>query len=89
MPRIVFTPQLGRHVEAPEAAVAGATLHEALAAAFALRPALRDYVVDERFRLRRHVIVFIDGAALRDRETLSDPVRPDSEIYVMQALSGG
>ena len=30
-----------------------------------------------------------DGAAVRDRRGLSDPVRPESEIFVMQALSGG
>jgi hypothetical protein len=39
--------------------------------------------------VRRHVVVFVDGSAIQDRVGLSDAVRPDSEIYVMQALSGG
>jgi molybdopterin synthase sulfur carrier subunit len=33
--------------------------------------------------------VFIDGNQIEDRERLSDPVAPSSEVYVMQALSGG
>jgi hypothetical protein len=33
--------------------------------------------------------VFVDGEPVLDRSTLSDPVAADSEIYVMQALSGG
>jgi hypothetical protein len=35
------------------------------------------------------MMVFVDGQQIGDRERLSDPVRPASEIYVMQALSGG
>ena len=43
------------------------------------------------FRLpcRAHVAVFVDGQRVRDRETLEDPVRESSEVYVMQALTGG
>jgi hypothetical protein len=33
--------------------------------------------------------VFLDGEQIADRVGLSDAVRPESEIYVMQALSGG
>jgi sulfur carrier protein ThiS len=35
------------------------------------------------------VAVFIDGARVRDRAHLSDPVREASEIHVLQALTGG
>jgi hypothetical protein len=35
------------------------------------------------------VIVFVNGEMIRDRENLSDPVPPEAEVYVMQALSGG
>lgn len=45
--------------------------------------------MDEHGTLRKHMIVFIDGEQVRDLSGLSDPVRPDSEIFVMQALSGG
>jgi len=32
---------------------------------------------------------FVDGRQLTDRVALSDAVEPRSELYVMQALSGG
>jgi sulfur carrier protein ThiS len=89
MPRIVFTRQLERFLQAPTAEVEGATLGEALDAAFAANPALKGYIVDDQGAIRRHVAVFVDGQPVRDRERLTDPVGPDAEIYVFQALSGG
>ena len=89
MPRICFTPHLRRFLDVPDLETGGKTLRESLAEAFAHAPRLRGYVLDEQGRLRRHVTVFVDGAPTRDRETLSDPVRPDSVLFVMQALSGG
>jgi hypothetical protein len=52
-------------------------------------PALRSYLLDDQERLRQHVSVFIDGELIVDRERLTDAVAPASEIYVVQALSGG
>jgi len=60
-----------------------------LEAAFVDRPALRGYVLDDQGAVRQHVAVFVDGERLRDVARQSDPVRPDSVIHVMQALSGG
>lgn len=89
MPRVVFTQNLQRHVECPPVSVDGATVREALERVFAGNERLRGYVVDERGVLRKHMAVFVDGAQLVDRAGLSDPVEAGSEIYVMQALSGG
>lgn len=89
MPRIVFTRQLERFLEAPSATVEGGTLGEALAAVFAARPVLRGYVLDDQGALRRHVAVYINGRPAKDRARLGDPVSPDDEIYVFQALTGG
>jgi hypothetical protein len=50
---------------------------------------LRGYLLDDQGGLRRHVTVFIDGLRLRDRRGLGDVVADDSEVYVVQALSGG
>jgi sulfur carrier protein ThiS len=33
--------------------------------------------------------IFVDGELIKDRRHLGDPVEEHSEIYVMQALSGG
>lgn len=89
MPTVSFTSALARFVEAPTVDVEGATLAAALGAAFASRPVLRGYVLDDQGALRRHVAVYINGEPAVDRVRLSDPVGPHDEIYVLQALSGG
>jgi hypothetical protein len=52
-------------------------------------PGLGFYLTDERGGLRKHVSVWVDGERLKDRERLTDAVRPDGEVHVVQALSGG
>ena len=89
MPRVTFTPNLQRHVECPPAAVAGDTVREALESVFTGNPRLRGYVLDEQGAVRHHVVIFVDGTSIRDRLSLSDQLAADSEVYVMQALSGG
>ena len=89
MPRVVFTPHLRRHLDCPETEATGATIRDVLDTVFAANPRLRGYVLDDQDSLRQHVTVFVDGRVIADRVRLSDPVRPASEIYVMQALSGG
>ena len=89
MADVAFTPNLQRHVECPRRDAPGSTVREVLEGVFADNPRLRGYVVDERGALRRHMIVFVDGRQISDRERLSDRVEARSEIYVMQALSGG
>jgi hypothetical protein len=62
---------------------------EVLDAYFATHPAVRSYVLDEQGRVRRHVAVFVGGAQLVDVAAQTDPVDADTEVVVMQALSGG
>ena len=89
MPTVVFTPNLKRHVDCPTESVDGATVRAVLDAVFAANPRLRGYVLDDQGALRKHMSVFVDGQQIADRAQLSDAVKPASEIYVMQALSGG
>ena len=89
MTRVVFTQNLERHISCPTLEVAAQTVRDALDAVFSHHPKLRGYVLDEQGRLRRHVVCFVDGQMIEDRNTLSDPLENDSELYVMQALSGG
>ena len=89
MATVTFTPNLQRHVESPRETVAGLTVREALDAVFAMNPRLRGYVLDDQGALRRHMMIFVDGQQIADRDRLTDPVRETSEVYVMQALSGG
>ncbi len=89
MPTIQFTANLARLTSAPAASVDGSTVAAVLNAVFASNPVLRGYVLDDQGAVRRHVVIFVDGSPIHDREGLSDAVRPESDIYVMQALSGG
>ena len=89
MARVVLTQQLQRFTHVPEVEADVATLREALEASFAANPQLRGYVLDEQGHLRKHVAVFIDGQMIRNRHDLSHPLQSNSEVYVLQALSGG
>ncbi|MEX0693620.1 MAG: hypothetical protein WD075_04160 [Rhodospirillales bacterium] len=89
MPRVIFTNQLARFLDAPAASAPGATLAEVFGNVFAAHPQLRSYILDDQGAVRQHVAVFIDGVQVTDRKKLSDSVMPESEIYVFQALSGG
>jgi hypothetical protein len=89
MAHIEFTPQLHRFISTPVLDTPATTLREALDAAFDGNPLLRGYIVDEQGHLRVNVVVFIDGLRARDLRGLTDPLRPDSRIHVLQALSGG
>jgi molybdopterin synthase sulfur carrier subunit len=89
MARVTITRNLQRHVPAPPAEAPGATVREVLESYFAAHPAVRGYVLDEHGALRRHMVIFVAGAMVRDRSALSDPVPPGGEVHVLQALSGG
>src|SRR5690349_11244420 len=89
MVRVSFTQNIQRHVACPPCEVAGSSVREVLEAVFAANERARGYVLDDRGALRKHMNVFIDGAQVRDRDGLSDPVPDGGEVYVFQALSGG
>lgn len=89
MVKVFFTTNLRRHVDFPEAEAAGATVREVLAKVFAAENRIGAYVLDDQGALRKHMTILVDGQRLRDREGLSDAVKETSQIYVMQALSGG
>jgi hypothetical protein len=89
MPEVHFTSHLRSLVPGAPLNAAGATVGEVLDALFTEEPQARSYVLDEQGRLRKHVCVFADGTRLPHATTLSHRVRPESKLYVMQALSGG
>jgi molybdopterin converting factor small subunit len=90
MARVVFTGNLQRHVACPPAQdVPGSTVREVLDAVFRANERARGYVLDEHGTLRHHMVIFVNGRQIQDREGLSDAVAADGEVYVLQALSGG
>jgi len=89
MAQLIFTQQLARFLPVPTVATAAADLRSALDVAFEGQPRLRGYVLDEQGHLRENVVIFIDGKRCRDRQLLDDALAPDSQVYILQALSGG
>ena len=96
MPKVVLASALTRWLD-PAAAgpgeialdAAGDTLVAVLDAVFAHHPKLRGYVLDEHGGVRHHVAIFIDGTAIADKHRLDIHVAQSTEIYILQALSGG
>lgn len=89
MATVEFTPNLQRILDCPTGDHAGDTVRSVLDAAFAERPKVRSYVLDDQGAVRKHVVIFVNGAQIVDRIALSDAVGPDDQLFVMQALSGG
>lgn len=89
MAKVFFTANIQRHVVCPETEAAGLTVREVLDNVFAGNPQARSYLLDDQKALRRHITIFADGRAIRDRAHLSDAVTEASSIYVFQSLSGG
>ena len=90
MPTIKFTYALKRFFpKLKDTPATGKTLAEVFKEIENSYPGLTSYVLDERGSLRRHVNIFIDGKMINDRTRLGDSISANSEIYIMQALSGG
>jgi hypothetical protein len=90
MPTVKFTYALKRHFPGlRDTPASGSSLVEVLREMDSTYPGIRSYLLDEQGNLRKHVNIFIDGSMIADRLRLTDPFEQTSEIYIMQALSGG
>jgi sulfur-carrier protein len=89
MAQLHFTSWLRELVPDGPLEASGTTVGDALGAVFTQRPHVRSYVLDDRGLLRKHVCIFADGVRLPHAAALSHGIKPDSKLYVMQALSGG
>ena len=89
MARVIFTSNLRRHVDCATVEAKGQTVREVLDCVFESNDRLRTYILDDQSALRKHMTILVDGRRVSDLFGLSDPVLPKSEVYVLQALSGG
>lgn len=89
MARVSFTQNLQRLVQCPPTEAPGDTVRAVLDRVFAENQPARGFILDDQGAVRKHVVIFVDGRQVQDRRHLADPVGPDGDIYVMQALSGG
>jgi sulfur-carrier protein len=76
----------GAEVVGVEPRTAAPTLAEALAELDTRFPGFRFRIVDEQGAVRPHIKIFVDGELARD---LDRRVRPDAELMIVGALSGG
>ena len=89
MATVIFTSNLQRHVDCPSMEAEGATVREVLDRVFAVNDRVWGYVLDDQAALRKHMTIIVDGRTVKDRSGLSDPVTAASQVFVLQALSGG
>lgn len=92
MARVTFARHLYRFfpaLEGKEVSVKATTVAQAVAELERQFPGLAFYLVDEQGKLRQHVNIFVEEELVVDRDRLSDPLGPDTRLFVMQALSGG
>ncbi len=63
----------------------GATVSAVLDALDARWPGMRGYLADASPRIRRHILIFVDG----EKATLETEIGEGSRVEVIPAISGG
>ena len=84
--RVMMPSALRSYTGAGEVEAEGETLAALLDDLDRRYPGIRFRVVDEQDRIRRHIRFFINGEQSFD---LGLKLEPDTEVYIVQALSGG
>ncbi len=89
MAKIAFTSHLRGIRPCDPVDYGGETLADVLSAVASDYPRIRDYVLDDHGRIRKHIAVFLDGELLPREAALARRLATSARVYVMQALSGG
>jgi molybdopterin synthase sulfur carrier subunit len=79
------TPLLS-YTEEPQVDAEGATVAELLVDLDRRYPGIRFRMIDEQDEIRAHVKIFVNRERITD---LDEPLTPDDEVQILQALSGG
>lgn len=90
MSQIEFSLQLAEHVGCPaKGELKVGVLQDGLAIWFEEYPKLKEYLLDSDGNLRRHLSLFLNGEMVISTEALDLVIDDKSELFVMQAISGG
>lgn len=54
-----------------------------------LYPGLISYLLEDNGDIRKHVNVFLDGVLIENKSNLNISLKEVSEVFILQALSGG
>ena len=87
MATVKFTSALHRFFpELTEKNINASNIRELVAAADNDFPGIKRYILDDQGHIRKHVNIFVDGTVTEDVEIA---VSENTEVYIIQALSGG
>ncbi|MFK8008971.1 MAG: MoaD/ThiS family protein [Saprospiraceae bacterium] len=90
MAKIKFTSALKRfYPDLNDLEIEGKNINEVLEKIESKHSGIKTYLVDDQGVLRKHINIFIDGELILDRKKMTDTLSNKSEVYIMQALSGG
>lgn len=89
MAKLYFPINLTRQVEYPDAEIDASTVGELFEQYFLQHPKVESYVLDDQGAIRKHIVVLVEGANIKDRQSLMDKVSNQSEVHIFNALSGG
>ncbi len=84
-----FTPQLERFLSVPKVECEAVNVESALRRLGESHHKLLAYLVDDNFKLRTHVAVFLNGNHLQNLDVMPTKLSDGDELFFMQALSGG
>jgi len=84
--KVLIPSALRSYTESSQAAASGSTLDEVLVDLDRQYPGIRFRMIDEQQQVRRHIRVFVNGVSAN---ALSQKMRPDDDVVIVQALSGG
>lgn len=54
-----------------------------------LYPGLISYLLEDNGDIRKHLNVFLDGVLIENKSNLDISLKEVSEVFILQALSGG
>jgi len=84
--KVLIPSALRSYTESSQAEASGSTLDEVLVDLDRQYPGIRFRMIDEQQQVRRHIRVFVNGVSVN---ALSQTMRPDDDVVIVQALSGG
>jgi len=89
MPYVVCTSRLEYVGPTTSVYAQGSTVAEVIDNLSLAYPSLKSYLLDDQNNVRKHVAIFVDNTLEPRDGVLHKSVEEQTEIYFMQALSGG
>lgn len=83
---VLIPSALRSYTEESVAQAEGATLAEVLNNLERQYQGIRFRIIDEQDHIRPHIRIFVNGEQVID---LAQPLKPDDDVTIVQALSGG